>query len=204
MTNPAVFLLGRVSVIAGNPAGGNRPFQVVFQQDAGKVGSAESVLLGLHYYTHVLSRYPRTDSKLDRFGMELRQMVADIVEQGIWPGTNVIRYAGIADRIRLVSVEQKLEGGKEICGVLFRTTLGNGLDLGLEVSAAIEESTLVDSVVAVLQALTNVLHEPMIELLDKALRRLRVYIGEGAEYGDPAAAQALANRAFEDAGGVLR
>lgn len=193
-------VLCRALVKVGEPQSGKRGFQVVLEEQGRKMKPGEQVLLATHYYTHVLSRYSREDSKLDVHGMTLRQMVVDIVEQGIWPGSNLLEYAGVADRVRLAGPDEKTEG-KDVRAVLFRTILGNDLDLGLEVPAGVGEDVLVDSVVVLLQSLTETMPEPQIELLDKTLRYMRVYIGEGANYANPAAAQNLANRAFREAGG---
>ncbi len=195
-------VLGRVRIRVEEPKAGKRCFQVAFEREDRKTRPGEHVLLAVHYYTHVLSRYPREDPKLDAFGMRLRQMVADIIEQGIWPGSNLLDYAGASERIRLVSPEDRF-GGKEVRAVLFRTVLGEDLDLALEICPGWDEDALVDSVVALLQFLTDTVSEPEIELLDKTLRYLRTYIGEGAYYASPAAAQHLANRAFREAGGEV-
>ncbi len=190
----------RVKIGEGQP--GVRAYQVTFEEHSRRPPVEWRVLLAVHYYTHVLSRYPRDHSRLHVFGMNLRQMIADIVEQGIWPGSDLFRYAGISDRVRLVD-NQGVLAVREVRAVLLRTVMAADLDLALEVPAGVSEEALIDSVVAVLQATANSVPELQIEMLDKALRYLRMYIGEGAFYASLAAAQDLANRAFREAGGEV-
>ncbi len=176
-----------------------RVFTVVPAELARATRPRDYVLLALHYCTHVLARYPRTDSRLDRFGMELRQLISYIIDQGVWPGSDLFEYSGTDDRAALADVGP--DEGEVINAVLMRSVEADDIDLALEVPEGAEEKTLVLSVVALLQAVTNDSPEPEIELLDKALRYLRTYVGEGADYGSPAAARNLANRSFREAGG---
>jgi hypothetical protein len=180
--------------------GGMRSFEVIPEQLERKPRPGEQVLLAIHYYSHVLARYPRENIELDRWGMALRQMISDIAEQGVWLGSDLLRYAGLAESVRLARSDEKIEG-KEVQAVLFRTLLGSDLDLALKLGAGIGEEALVQSVVALLQFIVQTLPEPEIELLDRGLRYMRTYVGEGANYANPAAAQNLANRAFREAGG---
>lgn len=195
-----VNILYGLRVKIGDGQAGVRTYQVTFEEHSRRSAAEWPVLIALHYYTHVLSRYPRDHARLDVFGMNLRQMIADIVEQGIWPGSDLFRYAGISDRVRLVDNQGGL-AVREVRAMLLRTVMATDLDLALEVPVGVSEEALIDSVVAVLQATANRVPEPQIEMLDKALRYLRMYIGEGAFYASLAAAQDLANRAFREAGG---
>ena len=182
--------------------GGGRPrrFSVVPARLEREPRPAYYVLLALHYCTHILARYPRNDSKLDRYGMELRELISIIIDQGIWPGSDLFEYADVAGRARLAGPGE-VTGPGTIRAVLIRSVMADDLDLALELPEVIDEDALVLSVIAVLQAVTNDSPEPEIELLDKALRYLRTFIGEGADYGSPAAARSLANRSFREAGG---
>ncbi len=191
-----------ISGVAVNIGPAERPqvFGVVPVDVGRKNREQELVLLAVHYYTHVLGRYPRTDNKLDAFGMNLREMVSNIVEQGIWPGSDLLRYAGVQDSCRLVKPAE-VKPGREVHAVLYRSLDAEDIDLTLEPGPGVTEDELLLSVVCVLQYVSSAVHEPAIELLDKALRYLRVYIGEGANYGSMAAARSLANRAFREAGG---
>jgi len=160
----------------------------------------ELVLLAVHYYTHVLGRYPREDSKLDAFGMNLRELISNVVEQGIWPGSDLLRYAGVQDQCRLAKPDE-VKSGRELHAVLYRALDAEDIDLTIEPGPGVSEDEMLLSVICVLQYVAGAVREPAIELLDKALRYLRVYIGEGANYGSMAAARSLANRAFRESGG---
>jgi hypothetical protein len=199
-SSEGVALLSAATVTVGEEADGKRPFAFRKMELDRMVRGTDYVLFGVHYYTHVLARYPRYDSDLDRHGMLLRQYVHDIVEQGIWPGSDLIRYAGLSDRIRLLGPDEELEG-RGIRAVVIRTVMAEDLDMALEVPEGVDPPELNQSVVAVLQALTNMIGESEIELLDKSMRYIHMYVGEGADYASLAAAQNLANRAFREAGG---
>ncbi|HDQ99253.1 MAG TPA: hypothetical protein ENN51_03075 [candidate division WOR-3 bacterium] len=165
-----------------------------------EVKAAERVLTTMHYYSHILSRYPRTDGELDRYGMELREMMSYVVEEGIWPGSDVVADARVGDRLEVVPADT-LDGAEEASAVLFRTPMTDDTDLALELPDSVGNDALNLSVVAVYHLVSLDLDEPSIELLDKTLRYFRTYIGEGANYASPAAARSLANRAFREAGG---
>jgi hypothetical protein len=194
-----VTLLDCINVLFEGSKAGKSRLAVVPEPVGREVRPAGRALTAIHYYSHILSRYPRTDSELDRYGMELREMMSYVVEEGIWPGSNVVSDAKVGDRLELV----RSGGGNppRVSAVLFRTPMTDDLDLALELPDSVSNDELNLSVVAVFQAVTDGLDEPAIELLDKALRYLRTYVGEGANYASPAAARSLANRAFREAGG---
>jgi len=199
-SSEGVALLSAATVTVGDEADGKRPFAFRKIGLDRMVRGSDLVLFGVHYYTHVLARYPRHDSDLDKHGMLLRQYIHDIVEQGIWPGSDLLRYAGQSDMMRLVGPDEEMEG-RDIHAVVIRTVMAEDLDMALEVPEGIDPPELNQSVVAVLQALTDSFNESEIELLDKTMRYIHMYVGEGADYGTLAAAQNLANRAFREAGG---
>jgi hypothetical protein len=188
------------TVRIGDPAGGTCDFAVEAARLDRDPDSRDQVLAAMHYYSHVLARFPRSESDLDRYGMDLREMVSQILEQGIWPGSNLLRYAGVSDQARLVE-PGTLASGRDVAAVLYRSTLADDLDLALDVPENVGHEELVLSVPVFLQGLTGILGEPELELLDKALRYFRVYVGEGADYGSPVAARTLANRSFREAAG---
>jgi len=167
-----------------------------------EAGMADYVLLAMHYYSHILARYPREDGDLDKYGIELREAMSHIVEEGIWPGSDLMRYAQVDDRACFAQPGE-LKGASEVGAVLFRAMMGEDLDLALEIPENLDNPELVLSVPAVFQGMMGILDEPALELLDKALRYYRTYIGEGANYASPAAAKNLANRAFREAGGEI-
>lgn len=199
-SSEGVALLSAATVTVGEEADGKRPFAFRKIELDRMVRGSDYVLFGVHYYTHVLARYPRHDSDLDKHGMLLRQYIHDIVEQGIWPGSDLVRYAGLSEEMRLAGPDEEPEG-RDIQAVIIRTVMAEDLDMALEVPDLIDPPVLNQSVVAVLQALTNMLDESEIELLDKTMRYIHMYVGEGADYGSLAAAQNLANRSFREAGG---
>ncbi len=198
-TEGLTILRGATMKVSDSPEKPRR-FAVIPAELEHDIRPADHVLLAVHYFTHVLARFPREDSELDRFGMELRQMLADIIEQGIWPGSDLLDFAGIADRAKLVESD-KVPAAGDINVALMRSAMGDGLDLVMELPDAIDNDTLILSAIVMLQAVTNAAEEREIELLDKELRYLMTYIGEGADYGSLPAAKSLANRAFREAGG---
>lgn len=198
-----ITLLDCLNVLFDTAPGADRVRIAVTPEPVGReVKSEERVLTAIHYYSHVLSRYPRDDSKLDRYGMELREMMSYVIEEGIWPGSNVVSDARVADRLEMAETSG-LRDPARASAVLFRTPMTDDLDLALELPEHVDNDTFNLSVVAVFQAVSSGLDEPAIELLDKSLRYYRTYIVEGANYASPAAARSLANRAFREAGGEL-
>ena len=194
-----VTMLGGLTVRMDEPDGDIRSFAVTWVQPDRPARSSDHVLLTMHYYSHVLSRYPR-DGALDRFGMELREMMAYIIEEGIWPGSNLLQDAHVGDRVRVVP-EGEFDGGQSVHAFLLRTLTADDLDLAMEFPDEMTPTDLNLSVVAVYQAMVDSLDDPSIELLDKSLRYFRTFVCEGANYASPAAARSLANKAFREAGG---
>jgi len=166
----------------------------------------EFVLLGLQYYGHILARYPKSQPETYELGSTLRQMIERVIEEGVWPESDLVRDAGVADKMVLAEVSDLSDpsdrsGCKEIQAGLIRPLLGDDLDLALDIPANTTEKELILSVVAVLQGLLRLLNSAGVDLLDKSLRYLRSYHDEGADFADPAAARNLANRALREAGG---
>lgn len=197
----SITLLDCIRVLFEAPRPGERIRLAVAPESVGRdVRSAERVLTTIHYYSHVLSRYPRSDNELDRYGMELREMMSYVVEEGIWPGSDLLADAGVSDRVELVAAGELVDAPR-VSAVLFRTPMTDDLDLALDLPDSVGNDELNLSVVALFQVVSSGLDEPSIELLDKVLRYYRTYVGEGVNYASPAAARSLANRAFREAGG---
>lgn len=180
--------------------GGTDVLSVAPAKLARQMRPSDYVLLATHYTTSILARFPREDNDLDRYGMELRQVVADIVNQGVWPGSDLIADAQLKEQMRLDQPGGST-GVSQVAIVLMRSLASDDLDVAVEVPPTVSHETLVRTVPAMLQSVVTTAAEPEIELLDRCLRYLMTHIGEGAHYGDPAAARSLANSAFREAGG---
>jgi len=158
------------------------------------------VLLGLQYYSNTLARYPKDQSVTYRLASDLRWMVDKIVEEGVWPGSDLLKYAGVAGEVQLAKPGQL--SGPVVQAALIRPLMGDDLELATELPSGLAETDLISSVVVVLQATLEQLDDPGAELLDRALRHLRLSLDEGADYAAPGAARNLANRALREAGGT--
>jgi hypothetical protein len=190
-------ICGMTVTIGPNDPGNTRQFHVK-PVDGGR--KADYVLLALHYYSQVLSRYPKTESRTYELAGELRTMVERIVEEGIWPGSDLVRYARADGKMKVTDARFE---GRTVNAAVIRPVMGDDLDMALELPANATDDELILSVVAVLQGMMSILDDDALELLDRALRYLRQYHNEGADYSDPAAARNMANRAFREAGGEI-
>lgn len=195
-------LLCGMTVTIGRELSGEQRLFAFRTESGGRAASpGEYTLLALHYYGHILARYPKDHSVGYQRASELQWWVGRIIEEGIWPGSDLIRYSGQSDRMRLVDADVALDG-PEIRAALIRPLLGDDLDAVFELPAGVGDEELMLSVIAVLQGMMRVLDDNGIQLIDRALRYLRSYHDEGADYTAPVAARNLANRAFRDAGGT--
>ncbi|MEO0073471.1 MAG: hypothetical protein ABIK43_02260 [candidate division WOR-3 bacterium] len=190
-------LCGMVITVGPRSAGGQQQFSVRTVQGRRGAKAAEYGLLALHYYGHILARYPRAESVGYERSGSLQAWIGRIIEEGIWPGSDLVSYAGLSEEMCVVPATE----GREILVALIRPLFGEDLDAVVEIPAGIEERTLMLSVVALLQGLIPVLDDDSVQLLDNALRYLRSYHDEGADWSAAGAARSLANRAFRQAGG---
>jgi|GEM_PF-873411 len=167
-----------------------------------KMKLSDYILLALHYQSQVLSRYPRSDSKLDAIGMELRWMAGKVIEEGIWADSDLLSYAGLADKAKMVKTMAELGTGpvRTYSVALIRPLAGEGLDLALETPPDVTDDELVTSVFALMQGVLGLMDDENVLLMDRAFRYLKSYWDEGADYGSLGAARNMANRALRDAG----
>ncbi len=189
-----VRLLTGVQVWAEKTGEGRWRFRVEF---AGQPGDDDYVLLGVHYLSHILARYSPADPKGYELGTTLRDMLTLIVNEGVWPGSDLLRYAGVQEEVALVDSGGELTGEKIVAGLIVPPG-GDGPDLVLEEPLKVAEEGVVFSVVALLQALLGVLSNEGIETFDRALRYFVSYLDEGATCSNPASACNLANRALRE------
>lgn len=200
-SSPGITVLAAVNVRAAGPEAGVFSFSVTPVKQSREVKGSDRVLLAMHYCSHVLARHAQEDAKLGSSEIELRRILSSITEEGVWPGSDLLRYAGVKDKVRLLGPEAKAWGWS-VDAAVFRSLAADDLDLALEVPPSLAEPGLVLSVVAVFQSMLGILDDSGIELFDKALRYLRTYVFEAADIASPAQARNLANRAFRAAGGV--
>jgi hypothetical protein len=158
--------------------------------------------LALQYQSQILARYPRSDSKLDAFGMELRLMAGKIIEEGIWADSDLIKYAELGDKVKMVRTRAELgtQPVRTFNAALIRPLAGDDLDLALETPPDATDEELTISIFALMQGVLWMMDDEHVLLMDRAFRYLKSYWDEGAEYGDLAAARNMANRALRDAG----
>lgn len=161
-----------------------------------KAQKPDYVLLALHYLSHTLARFPKQESRGYEMATNLRAMLTLIVNEGVWPGSDLIRYAGAQDKIALLE-PGKIANGETIYAALIVAPGSGEPDLAFEEPIKVADEGLVFSVVAVLQALLKILDPETIDRLDHALRYFNSYLDEGASCADPATACNLANRAFK-------
>ncbi len=153
------------------------------------------VLLGLHYYASVFARYPKSE----RHAAELLEMSRLIIEEGIWPDSDLLRYAGINDRVRLV--EQPPPGAKLTTLQLVRGTGAGEFELLVDPARDMTGDETILSVVVLLQGLLPLLDATAVKVLDHGLRYAKSFQDEGMDYTNLEAARSMANRAFREAGG---
>jgi hypothetical protein len=163
---------------------------------------SDYILLALHYQSQILARYPRSDSKLDAIGMELRWMAGRIIEQGIWADSDLLEYAELGDKVKMVRTRAELgtQSVRTFNAALVRPHAGDDLDLAVEMPPDATPDELNISIFALMQGVLWIMDDAGVLLMDRAFRYLKSYWDEGAEYGDLAAARNMANRALRDAG----
>jgi len=192
-------LCGMTVTIGAAQPGKKRPASAVPSQTTGRACRVpDYVLMALHYYGHILSRYSKDETRTYELAGELRQAIYHIIEEGVWPGSNLVDFAQVADRVEFVP---EAVMGKTIPMALIRPLLGDDLDLALDLPVDATDEELILSVVVLLQGVMAIIDDDTVELLDKSLRYLQSYHEEGADWTVPGAARNLANRAFRGAGG---
>ncbi len=196
-----VRLLCGITLVWGDADNGRRWFGAI--PAAVKVSRvSDYVLLGLHYIGHILSRYSRNRSDTYVLAGRLNELVYHIIEDGVWPGSNLIESARVADCMEfrpLVSLPADVAAVVRVA--LIRPLLSDDISLACEPPTTATEDELILSVVALLQGILPLLDGPAIELLDKSLRYLQSFHEEEPDWTTPGVAQTLANRAFRSAGG---
>ncbi len=167
-----------------------------------KAKLSEYILLALHYQSQTLAKYPRSDSKLDAIGMELRWMAGRIIEEGIWADSDLLKYAELGDKAKLVRTRAELgtQPVRTFSVALIRSLAGDNLDLALEAPPDATPEELNISIFALMQGVLGMMDDEGVLLMDRAFRYLKSYWDEGAEYGNLGAARNMANRALRDAG----
>lgn len=198
-TASAVQMLCGATVTAGTKNGGRRPFAVAPVTLQRKVSPRDYVLMAAHYYSNILGRYPRDETRTYVLSSDLHWMVHLIVERGIWPESDLFSYAGLGDEAELV--DRPVADGQQIGVALIRPMLGNDLDVGVEIPTGMPDEDVNLTVIALLQGVISMLGERELMLFDEVLRKIRLFHNEGADYSDPTLAPQLANQAFREAGG---
>jgi len=190
--------------LAAQRSGSAWQFAVLPAQLDRQVKPGEYVLLALQYYSQVLTNYPRSNPALEAIADDLQEMVRRIIEEGIWTDSDLIRYAGVGSRLSVATAADAAPAKNpdvQTYVALIRPLLGDDLSLAVETSPTVTDELRTLSVIALLQGVLPLLDGPGVELLDCALRHLKSYHDEGADYSDPAVARNMANRAFREAGG---
>ncbi|MEO0077903.1 MAG: hypothetical protein ABIK86_02765 [candidate division WOR-3 bacterium] len=159
------------------------------------------VLLGLQYYAAVLARYPKSDRTTERHAAELLEMARLIIEEGIWPDSDLLRYAGISDRVRIVDLPPSQ--AKLTILALRRGSGPEEFELLMNLAPDMTEEETVLSVIVLLQGILPLLDPTAVKVLDHGLRYVKSFQDEGMDYANPVAARSMANRAFREAGGLV-
>lgn len=154
------------------------------------------ILFGLHYFSNVLARYPKSDSHGYEMATTLRHIVVMIVNEGVWPGSDLVKYAGLTDRVRIGDMKAA-PGGEEVDAALVMTRDGVEPSLMLAEPVKVGDEGLVFSVVVVLQGVVEALGDRGVELFDRALRYFNSFLDEGAACSDLPTATSMANRAWQ-------
>jgi hypothetical protein len=186
-------LIAGLKIDARRANDGSWQFAVDFPIKAPK---KDNVRLALHYLSHILARFPKQESHGYEMATTLRAMLTLIVNEGVWPGSDLIRYADVQDKVTLLDTGE-IADGETVYAALIVPPGSNEPDLVFEEPIKLADEGLVLSVVAVLQALLKILDSETIDNLDHALRYFNSYLDEGASCADPATACNLANRALK-------
>ncbi len=164
-----------------------------FVQLTGK--SDKYVLLGLQFGSQILARFPKNESRGYELASTLERMVNLIVNEGIWPNSDLIRYAD-ATGVMELSDHLNNEDGDRIEAALIISSAGEAPTLVFSEPLEVSDEALLYAVIAVWQALVGVLDNTGVERFDRALRYFKSYLDDGICCADPIVAASLANRAF--------
>lgn len=171
-----------------------------WQLGVGLRGKSEYyVPLAVHFGSQVLARFPKNEARGYERASGLERMINLIVNEGIWQGCDLIRYADAEQTMVLVPVE-RITRPEELGVALIRQPELNEPTLVFEEPVPLADEALVYSVIALWQAVVNVLDSEGVENLDRALRYFNSYLDEGISPSDAVSAQHLASRALREAG----
>ncbi len=159
------------------------------------------VLLALQYYAAVLVRYPKSERTTERHAAELLEMARLIIEEGIWPDSDLLRYAGISDRVRIV--EPPPSPARLTVLELGRGPGPEEFELLVSPAQDMTEDETVLSAIVLLQGILPLLDPTAVKVLDHGLRYVKSFQDEGMDCANPVAARSMANRAFQEAGGLV-
>jgi hypothetical protein len=157
--------------------------------------------LALHYCTQILARYPKSDNNKERQALRLLEMLRLVIEQGIWPDSNLLRDADVESEVRMAAASEIGASRQTIAAALIRTTVTGEVEMALDLPAEVTDDGRVLSVVCVLQGVLALLDAQNVKVLDHSMRYLKSFLDEGIDYAGPDAARNMANRAFREAGG---
>lgn len=157
------------------------------------------VPLAVHFGSQVLARFPKAEARGYERASELERMINLIVNEGIWQGCDLIRYADADQALVLVPVEQ-ITRPEELGAALIRQPELTEPTLVFDEPVPFTDEVLVYSVIALWQAVVNVLDSEGVENLDRVLRYFNSYLDEGISPSDAVSAQHLASRALREAG----
>ncbi|MGB9742358.1 MAG: hypothetical protein ACP5JB_06170 [candidate division WOR-3 bacterium] len=155
-------------------------------------------LLAVHFGSQVLARFPKSDSAGYARASELARMINLIVNEGVWPGSNLIRYAGVEEMLKLLPNDAFTPGETMTAALIVQTGMTEPT-LVFEEPVQLSAEGLIYAVIGLWQAVVNVLDNEGVERLDRMLRYFNSYLDDGITPGDALAAQNLANRAVREA-----
>jgi len=156
------------------------------------------VLLGLQFGSHILARFPKNESRGYELATTLERMVNLIVNEGIWPNSDLIRYADASEVMKLSGPADEI-GGEMLEAGLIIAPGSEAPTLIFAEPFKVPDEALMYSVIAVWQTLIGVLDNTGVEKFDRALRYFNSYLDEGLNCSDSMIAANLANRAYRAA-----
>ncbi|MEO0009580.1 MAG: hypothetical protein ABIK22_02095 [candidate division WOR-3 bacterium] len=157
------------------------------------------VPLAVHYGSQVLARFPKSEAQGYERASGLERMINLIVNEGIWHSCNLIRYADAEGAMVLVPVERITRPEELGVALILQPELAEPT-LVFDEPVPLTDEALVYSVIALWQAVVNVLDSEGVENLDRVLRYFNSYLDEGITPSDAVSAQHLASRALREAG----
>jgi hypothetical protein len=194
-SSSAVKLLAGAVIAARRGGDGKWQFAVTLEGKPEHYGP-----LAVHFGSQVLARFPKSESAGYARASELERMINLIVNEGVWPGSNLIRYADAEAVMELVPAGT-VSGGEQVVAALIIQSGSSEPTLIFEEPVALSDEGLVYAVIGLWQAVVNLLDNTGVEALDRLLRYFNSYLDEGISPADAVAARNLANRAVQEAGG---